>query len=370
MGLRTRLIDWRNRLISNPDFQEWTAGFFLTRPIAKRRARAAFDLAAGFVYSQILRACVETGLLVQMRQGAYTLDELLEKVALPKEGATRLINAAASLKLVERVGADRYMLGEVGAAFLGNPSVFAMIHHNGLFYQDLVDPVALLKERTGDTALASFWRYATSDDPAASQASDVSEYSRLMAETQGFIAKDVLDACSLKGVTTLMDVGGGEGAFLAAALARYPDLNGILCDLPAVAERAAARFDRDGFAQRAIAQGRNIFVNDLPAGADAISLVRVLHDHDDESIIPLLDKIHGSLPQNGRLIIAEPMADIPGAEPVGDAYFGLYLWAMGSGRPRSPHEICRLLKAAGFVRCNIIATRRPMLCNLVIAERK
>jgi demethylspheroidene O-methyltransferase len=32
------------------------------------------------------------------------------------------------------------------------------------------------------------------------------------------------------------------------------------------------------------------------------------------------------------------MSETPGAEPVGDAYFGLYLLAMGSGRTRPPRE--------------------------------
>ncbi len=46
-------------------------------------------------------------------------------------------------------------------------------------------------------------------------------------------------------------------------------------------------------------------------------------------------RAHDALPPGGTLLIAEPMAGTPGAEAMGDAYFGLYLWAMGSGRPRS-----------------------------------
>ena len=43
----------------------------------------------------------------------------------------------------------------------------------------------------------------------------------------------------------------------------------------------------------------------------------------------------GALPADGTLLLAEPMAGSRGAEPVGDAYFGFYLLAMGSGRPRT-----------------------------------
>ena len=107
----------------------------------------------------------------------------------------------------------------------------------------------------------------------------------------------------------------------------------------------------------------------LPQGADIVSLVRVLHDHDDELALALLRRAHAALPPGGALLIAEPMAATPGAEPVGDAYFGFYLLAMGRGRPRSSEEITKLLARAGFTAVRALRTRRPMLANVVIADR-
>ena len=77
----------------------------------------------------------------------------------------------------------------------------------------------------------------------------------------------------------------------------------------------------------------------LPHGADVASLIRVLHDHDDELVRVILAAIHDALPPRGVLLVAEPMAGAPGAEPMGEAYFGFYLLAMGRGRPRSASEI-------------------------------
>ncbi len=45
-------------LLRIPRFQRWAAASPLTRVVARRRAKALFDLCAGFVYSQILLACV------------------------------------------------------------------------------------------------------------------------------------------------------------------------------------------------------------------------------------------------------------------------------------------------------------------------
>ena len=68
-------------------------------------------------------------------------------------------------------------------------------------------------------------------------------------------------------------------------------------------------------------------------------------------------------------MIAEPMAQTPGAEPAGDAYFGLYLLAMGSGRPRSPREIAAMLRSAGFARSKLLRTALPLTAQVIIADR-
>ena len=62
------------------------------------------------------------------------------------------------------------------------------------------------------------------------------------------------------------------------------------------------------------------------------------------------------------------MAGTPGAEPVGDAYFGLYLWAMGSGRARRREELQGLLARAGFRASRELRTPRPLLVRLLVAE--
>jgi demethylspheroidene O-methyltransferase len=51
-----------------------------------------------------------------------------------------------------------------------------------------------------------------------------------------------------------------------------------------------------------------------------------------------------------------------------DAYFGLYLWAMGSGRARSAAELQVLLLAAGFARVRCQRTPMPLLAGLVIGS--
>lgn len=364
-----RWIRFRNRLIGDARFQRFAAGFPLTRWMAQRRARQLFDLCAGFVYSQILHACVRLGLFRLLESGPQTVEQVARELDLSVASARRLLDAARALQLVESARDGRYRLSMLGAALRGNPGVARMIEHHSMLYRDLEDPVALLRGRTA-TELSRFWAYSSAESPSQLEADRVADYSTLMAESQHFIAGDVLDAYSFGRHRRLLDVGGGEGAFLLEAARREPGLALGLFDLPAVAERAKARFAAAGLADRVDCTGGDVFSNPLPAGADAISLVRIIHDHDDAEALAILRAVLAALPTGGTIVVAEPMAATRGAVPIGDAYFGFYLLAMGRGRPRSPAELISMLREVGFSTTKLVPTRRPMLTRVLVATKR
>jgi demethylspheroidene O-methyltransferase len=190
-----------------------------------------------------------------------------------------------------------------------------------------------------------------------------------MAASQPMIAEEVLQAYRLDRHKKLLDVGGGDGTFASMAAERTPGLAVGVFDLPPVAERARLRFAKLGLSGRANAVGGNFLTDSLPEGADVASLVRVIHDHGDDAALTILRRVYSMLPAGGTLLLAEPMAGTAGAEPVGDAYFGFYLLAMGSGRPRTPSEFKNLLTAAGFIECRLLRTRMPLLTRLIIATK-
>ena len=358
----------RDRLIGSPRFQRWAASFPLTRPIARRQAQRAFDLCSGFVYSQILAACIEIDLLEKLRAGALTTRALADDADIPLQSMQQLLAAAAALKLVSARSGDRWGLGMTGGAIASTPGLADMIRHHKLLYADLAHPLALLRDRRKTTKLGEFWPYARSASPSDLAQETVSNYSTLMTQSQAMINRDIIDAYTLSSHKTLLDVGGGEGAFLAAVAVAAPKLNLTLLDLPPVIERARAHIAELGLGDRVVLHGGDFHTDPLPAGADLITLVRILHDHDDAAALHLLKKIRAALPRGGRLLLAEPMAATRGAEAVGDAYFGFYLLAMGSGRPRSAAELEMMLKTAGFRRSRMIKTARPMLVNAIISE--
>jgi demethylspheroidene O-methyltransferase len=196
-------------------------------------------------------------------------------------------------------------------------------------------------------------------------AEQVGPYSALMAASQTLVSAEILDAYRIGRHRCLLDVGGGEGAFLIAAAARAPTLQLRLFDVPPVAERARSRLEAAGLSARAQAIGGDMFRDSLPTGADAISLVRVLHDHDDDFVMTLLRAVRAALPSGGTVLVAEPLAGTPGAERMGDAYFGFYLLAMGQGRPRSAEMLGAMLTQAGFARVRTHRTNTPLITGLL-----
>ena len=361
---RDRWRAWRNGVIGDPGFQRWAGAFPLTRLVARWRAQALFDLSAGFVYSQIAYACVQSGLLDRLAQGPVAVEAVARDIDLSPAAAERLLKAAVALKIAERCIDGRYALGTEGAALLGAPGVAAMIAHHALLYADLADPLALLRRGGGGGLLSGYWTYAEGQGGEGDRTAET--YSALMSASQAMVAAQALDAYPIGRHRRLLDLGGGHGTFLCAVRARAPDLELSLFDLPSVAARAGDRFAAQGMT--VAVTGGSFFNDPLPRGADVMSLVRILHDHDDENVMVLLRAVRDALPTGGTLLIAEPMSHTPGAEQMGDAYFGMYLLAMGSGRPRTPGELRDMLRHAGFAGSRRVYTAMPMIASLIVAR--
>jgi demethylspheroidene O-methyltransferase len=378
-GWKLRWLNARNRMLMNPAFQRFAMRNPLFRRTARYHANAMFAVITGFVQTKALTAAVDAGVIRTLAQGPASTADLAGVAGLPVKAMQRLLGAARAIDLVELAAPDLWVLGQRGAALSSNQGALAMIEHHKLFYDDLADPLAMLGGGRGQGKLAAFWTYAPAagrGDPATADAAswqgsgggEVAPYSALMAASQPMVAEQVIDAYRFDRHQCIMDVGGGHGGFLAEVAARHPRLAMKLFDLPAVVEGAKPKLAARGLSHVAL-HGGSFRDDPLPRGADLICLVRICHDHDDAVVRALLAKAHAALPTGGRLLIAEPMAGTAGAEVMGDAYFGLYLWAMGSGRPRTAADYLALLAEAGFGTAREVATALPMVTRMIVAER-
>lgn len=355
---RRRWTHWRNRVLGSPVFQDWASRLPIFASVSRRRAASAFDLVAGFTYSQVLLAAVQVDLLDLLDAGPCGADDIARSAALSRAAATRLLRAATALDLAEEVAPGWWMLGQQGAALRSNPGALAMVQHHPLLYADLADPLALLRQdRQKPTALSNFWHYHPETDGETA-----GRYSSLMAASQQMVAQQAMGAYAFDRHRRLLDIGGGHGAFVNALAAACPSLELGIFDLPPVLAGAT------NLLPRVSRHPGDFFADTPPTGYDCITLSRILHDHDDDRCLQILRGIRAALPEDGRLVIVEPMAGARGAKAMGDAYFGLYLWAMNSGRPRTPAEYGEMLRKAGFRHWQQKRTAMPVIASVIVSS--
>ncbi|XDA98937.1 methyltransferase [Sulfitobacter sp. LCG007] len=356
-----------HRLLANPRIQSWAARIPLLREVARRDGAAIFDLLQGFAKTQSLLAVVELRILHRLMDGPMSATDLARSCGVPPESMAILLQAAAGIGLLRRRRSGDFALARKGAVLAGVPGLEEMIRHNRLLYRDLEDPVAFLRRETSPE-IASFWPYVFGAG-AASDPEIARRFSRLMADSQGLVAADTLATISLKGVRRLLDVGGGTGVFLTEVARRHASVRLALFDLPAVAPAARHRLAAAGLTERATVHEGSFHTDPLPRGADAVSLVRVLYDHEDATVRRLLDKIHEILPAGGRLVISEPMSGGTRPDTATDVYFAFYTRAMGTGRTRSQADIIALCAQAGFTDLKAHAPRRSFVTSVVSARK-
>lgn len=358
---RCRWRLFRNRVLANQKFQKWAAKMPLVRRIASQKAVELHHLTAGFVYTQTLTAVIQSNLLAVLQGRIETTKSVAAMCGLTPQAAFTLLTASRALKLTDEVTPGHWMVGELGASVLGNPAVADMVRHHAVLYRDLADPLAILRHRE-NTGLRNYWSYV----PGGTRLEESHrEYSRLMSSSLALIADHILDSYPLKDYASLIDVAGGTGQFARVVKQRYPELSTTVLDLPEVVSEAKALSTPHDI--RFVAT--DMFHSPLPENSELFSLIRVLHDHDDEPVKQLLSRLHSALRPGGHLLIAEPMTGTAGAESIGDTYFSFYLWAMGSGRPRTAKELEAMCLAAGFTRIREFKTPIPALTRLLVAEK-
>ena len=355
----------RNAIISSPSFRKRSMRWPFVGAIAKRRARALFDLTAGFSYTQAVLLFVESGVGDALRDREATVGNLAEETKLAPAIIDRITRTALGIGLVVR-HRDQIALSDLGVALMNEPGILAMVRHHAKVYRDLTNPLALLTSNE-PTETATFWQYAGGRADQGTDPYGAAEYSELMAVTQGFVTDEVLASYRFSSHRHVVDVGGGSGAFAVRIATAHPGIAITVFDLPDVVPLALTRFEEQRLAN-ARAIGGSFHNDELPSNGDLYTLVRVLYDHDDVPALALLRSLHDTMPDGATLLIAEPMAGLPGAEPVG-TYFELYLAAMRSGRCRTPDRIRAMLADVGFERTGTVRVAAPVFTGIVTARK-
>ena len=145
-----------------------------------------------------------------------------------------------------------------------------------------------------------------------------------------------------------------NGTVIAAILNRYPNMKGILFDLPHVIERAKTNLASAGVADRCQTLSGNFF-EAVPSGADVCLMRHIIHDWHDAKAITILRNCHNALNATGRVLIVKTVI-APGNNPSFAKLLDLTMMVLPGGKERTAEEYQSLLKASGFTFSQIVPT--------------
>lgn len=183
-------------------------------------------------------------------------------------------------------------------------------------------------------------------------------FDQAMMGIHGRETGEIMQAYDFSGIQTLVDVGGGNGSNIAHILQQYPEMQGILFDLPHVVERAQPHIEAAGLSDRCEIVGGNFF-EAVPGNADAWFMRHIIHDWDDEKSLTILKNCHTAMPADAKLLVVESV--IPaGNEPFAGKFLDLVMLMIPGGKERTAEEYRSLFAEAGFELTRVIPTESEL----------
>lgn len=316
-----------------------------------------FEMLTGGLVSQSISVAAEIGLADLLIHGPRTTEQLASEAGVNAEKLGRLLRFLASkgvfhadpqgawslTPLADMLRSDAPMSMRAGARMFGRMStVWPRLEEN---------------VRTGQCAYGLAFGRPIFED-LAHKPEDAAIFDAAMTSFHGGETDAVLNAYSYDGITTLADIGCGNGSVMLATLQRYPAMRGLLFDQAHVIERTAQHVSAAGLASRVTLTSGSFF-DSVPAGADAYTMRHILHDWSDELCIGILRNIRRVMPDDGRLLVIETVVP-EGNEPSPSKLFDIVMMAFPDGMERSEAQFQAIFAASGFRLESITPTQSPV----------
>lgn len=178
-------------------------------------------------------------------------------------------------------------------------------------------------------------------------------------------AEAVIEAYDFSDISSICDVGGGQGTFLIQLLANYPHIMGIVADLQGAVVSAEKAIVKADLHDRCKAIPYDFF-KDAPPVCDAYFLVNILHDWEEEICCRILKNISQAMNADSRLLIVEYLLE-PGPGFSVAKLLDIEVLVMGGGRERTVDEYKALLDSVGIAVSKVVPTNRgPALLECTV----
>jgi hypothetical protein len=317
------------------------------------------QLLTGFIPAQALAVAAELGLADRLSDGPKTSGELAQLTGTDARTLFRLMRFLASLGIFRADDAERFSLTPMAELLKSDAT-------------DSMRSMARIMGRIGPASVGRLLdgvRHGTCPfeeafgqplfDWLGAHPDEAILFDAAMNGFHGPETAAVLDAYPLDAVSTLADIGCGNGTALAAALRRHPSLRGMFFDQQHVIDRMRARIEQDaGLAGRYDFRSGSFF-DAVPSGADAYFMRHIIHDWTDELSLTILGNVRRAVPSHGRLLIVEMIVPEDN-EPSAAKGFDMMMMLIPKGLERTEREYRTLLGEAGFALHSVTPTASPV----------
>ena len=315
-----------------------------TDPSAPAGGLVLFQLMESLVTNVAVIAAGELGVVDALAGGPRDSDDLAQATGSHPPSLRRLLRLLTAAGIVTEPQPGRFSLTEAAASLQATTGSLQPLFQ--LFRQVMLPSLleTTSSVRTGEPAFdrllgAPIYEYLAKH-PEHEEA--FGQMMKLMRD----IAGSITDVYDFAGVGTVVDIGGGVGWRTIEILQAHPTMRGILFDRPGTTEHARMALAEAGLSDRTQVVAGSFF-DEVPGGGDCHLVSAVLPNWDDPDALTLLEKCKEALPEDGRLLVFEPVLP-EGSEPHLGKVFDLLMLVVLGGRVRTEAELRHLLEAAGF----------------------
>ena len=298
------------------------------------------DALAAYRLPRVILTALELKLFTVIGKNAWLLADLARELKVSERGLSILCRNLAMAGLLHKKG-NRYRNSPLAATALNGDDPAYRGSYLHLITNHCTDWLRLMESiRTGEPL--------DKDEPEAP------DYRRQFTwamhhrtlETAPMISAQL----PLKGVRTLLDLGGGPGTYAMAFLARNPGLRATVCDRPAALEVAREIAATHKAGARLSYLPLDLLSDDIPGQFDVIWYSNVLHIYSPEQNFHVFRRARAALADGGRLIIQD--AFLHGREGLYPEEASLFAVSMllftETGNTYSVADTASWLKEAGF----------------------
>jgi O-methyltransferase/methyltransferase family protein len=317
------------------------------------------QLIMGFRITQMIHVAAKLGLADQLARKPQSARELALVVGAEPVALHRLLRALASIGVFAESAGGVFAMTPMAEPLLrdrpGSLRSTAMLYGDELLWNafgQLSRVVANGRSAFEQLHGRSFYEYLGEDPIAAKLFNDA---------MTGFSEQEagaILEAYDFSAVRAIVDVGGGQGALVAALLRAHAPLHAVIFDRSPPTDDTRRLFERLDILGRAeFVQGD--FFATVPAGGDLYVLKSIVHNWKDEDATAILRNCRLAMPPRGRLLVGERIIP-PGNAAAEAKLFDINMMVTVGGQERTEAQYAALFAAAGLEMVRVIPTRSPI----------